>query len=419
MTELAFDHNEPCYFAVAAMPLEMANNYLKVRTRNGSGLLKYWHVPVQFGAEVNSRLLPFLYIGAYARYLARAHHLDLNGWEAVLLAEKCIQCSPIEGDEAAEKKARSILGRKRRKESGVPPSPCIPFCAKHLEQHYTDPYGHSPFFELLTRVINALESLPLNTDMHRVPFAPSRKSMSDDITGDLVSIPEFNKRYDVASERQKVHCQFAVTADFMTVWRKLSLNTRAGLRKRARKEGPSPAKGTLVPKPSAIRTGPSAPAADARLPSDEETAPASFAPSSGKQQNGTTAATAGDSPGGAALAAPAVAAAATKTVSNDAVPTEAKEQAAACATESTKRSREDEEQDDDVEFGERQEYLIQLVSEGMRYRSNITIPELLKSVNGNAKKKGADVVETELRQLLKSLEKSSLLMCDGDTVYCL
>ena len=135
-------------------------------------------------------------------------------------------------------------------------------------------------------------------------------------------------RYDVASERQKVHCQFAVTADFMTVWRKLSLNTRAGLRKRARKEGPSPAKGTLVPKPSAIRTGPSAPAADARLPSDEETAPASFAPSSGKQQNGTTAATAGDSPGGAALAAPAVAAAATKTVSNDAVPTEAKEQAA-------------------------------------------------------------------------------------------
>ena len=99
MTELAFDHNEPCYFAVAAMPLEMANNYLKVRTRNGSGLLKYWHVPVQFGAEVNSRLLPFLYIGAYARYLARAHHLDLNGWEAVLLAEKCIQCSPIEGDE--------------------------------------------------------------------------------------------------------------------------------------------------------------------------------------------------------------------------------------------------------------------------------------------------------------------------------
>ena len=72
-----------------------------------------------------------------------------------------------------------------------------------------------------------------------------------------------------------------------------------------------------------------------------------------------------------------------------------------------------------MEFGERQEYLIQLVSEGMRYRSNITIPELLKSVNGNAKKKGADVVETELRQLLKSLEKSSLLMCDGDTVYCL
>ena len=99
ISEMAFDHGEAFYFAVDGMPLEQANNYLKVRTRKGEGMLKFWHIPVQSGAEVNSKLLPYLYIGAYARHLVRSHHVDFNGWEHVLLSSKCIQCFPIEGNE--------------------------------------------------------------------------------------------------------------------------------------------------------------------------------------------------------------------------------------------------------------------------------------------------------------------------------
>jgi hypothetical protein len=217
-----FHSRKPYYFTPEGREPEKAKEFIAHRSRSGRGLLQYWRVPLQNVGEVHCRLLPSLYIAAYARELMRRHPEDLShwltdGWQAVLESKKCIQCSPFEGDEAAKKQVNRLLKtcHKRLKETNAPMSPSVPFCTAHLEAHFVRTYAPSPFFELVSRLVTLLESLPANFchGLHRVPFVGQCNAFSDDVREQMVPIHEFMSRYHSATAKQQTHCSFAVTLE--------------------------------------------------------------------------------------------------------------------------------------------------------------------------------------------------------------
>ena len=64
--------------------------------------------------------------------------------------------------QAAKKQVNRLLKtcHKRLKETNAPMSPSVPFCTAHLEAHFVRTYAPSPFFELVSRLVTLLESLP-------------------------------------------------------------------------------------------------------------------------------------------------------------------------------------------------------------------------------------------------------------------